>query len=176
LIRKKWWWAGLWCACGLLTSLLHARSIPDPQQRSVTQQTAVSQEAAFSPATNWQLQCVGCHLPQGEGLPHTDTPRMKGFVGNFLKVEGGREFLVRVPGASQSALTDQQLAELFNWIMRLDGLAGESTPEAFIPYTAEEITAVRHIPFDDLPGTRAGLITQMRELGIVITDGMHHEE
>ena len=42
--------------------------------------------AGYSPAVNYQLQCAGCHLPQGQGAPRNDVPRMTGFVGNFLRV------------------------------------------------------------------------------------------
>ncbi|AEB58910.1 hypothetical protein MDS_2879 [Ectopseudomonas mendocina NK-01] len=51
------------------------------------------------------------------GSKTNDTSKMKDFVGNFLKVEGGREFLVRVSGMSQSALNNAQLAGVFNWLL-----------------------------------------------------------
>ncbi|MNR47684.1 hypothetical protein D3C85_1668160 [compost metagenome] len=97
---------------------------------------------------------------------------MAGFVGNFLRVAGGREFLVRVPGVSQSALSDAQTAELLNWLLGPGGMAGASTPANFQPYTGEEVSKVRHQAVLNLPGTRAGLIARMREQGIAINDGM----
>jgi len=154
---------------------IQARSIPDPRQRPAPGNEAPQlpiSKAGYSPATNWQLQCVGCHLQGGEGSRRGDTPKMKDFVGNFLKVEGGREFLVRVPGAAQSALSDTQLAELLNWLLREDGMAGRSMPAQYRPYTGEEISAIRRNTILNLPGTRAGLIEQMRAQGIVINDGM----
>ena len=48
---------------------------------------------------DYMLNCQGCHLPDGDGAG--DVPRMKNFVGNFLKVPGGRAFLVQVPGFRQ---------------------------------------------------------------------------
>lgn len=164
-------------ACALVAPAAMARNIPDPNQKHApgneTIQTPIAQ-AGYSTPVNYQLQCAGCHLGDGSGSQANDVPRMTDFVGHFLKVEGGREFLVRVPGMSQSALNDAQLAELINWLMRKDGIAGKSTPEHFQPYTAEEISAVRHNALLNLPDTRANLITQMREQGIVIEDGMSH--
>jgi len=162
-------------AAALLSGQMQARSIPDPRQRPAPGDEAPYiqiSKAGYSPATNWQLQCVGCHLPNGEGSRRGDTPRMKDFIGNFLKVEGGREFLVRVPGAAQSALSDQQLADLLNWLLREDGMAGRSMPTQHLPYTSEEIAAIRRKTILNLPHTRTGLIEQMRLLGIEINDGM----
>lgn len=86
-----------------------ARAIPDPAQKPApgneAPQTPIA-VAGYSSAVNYQLQCEGCHLGDGTGSAANDTPKMKGFVGNFLKVDGGREFLVRVPGVSQSALNN----------------------------------------------------------------------
>lgn len=153
-----------------------ARAFPDPQQKPApgneAAQTPIAQ-AGYSAATNYQLQCRGCHLSSGEGAPRNDTPKMAGFVGNFLRVEGGREFLVRVPGVAQAALSDAQIAELLNWILDPQhGMAGTSTPADFQPYSAEEVGKVRHNALLNLPGTRAGLIARMREQGLAIDDGM----
>ncbi|MNZ79207.1 Cytochrome c-552 precursor [compost metagenome] len=152
-----------------------ARAFPDPQQKPAPgnemAQTPIAQ-AGYSVATNYQLQCAGCHLGSGEGSARNDTPKMSGFVGNFLRVEGGREFLVRVPGVAQAALSDAQIAELLNWLLEPGGMAGASTPANFQPYSAEEVSKVRHNALLNLPGTRAGLIAQMREQGLAIEDGM----
>lgn len=148
-----------------------ARVIPDTTQKPAPgnerEQTPLRQ-AGYSPSVNYRLQCMGCHLTHGEGSVRNDTPRMTGFVGNFLKVEGGREFLVQVPGASQSALSDQQLAELMNWILRDDGIAGGSSPADFKPYTGEEVGVYRKVKIKDLPGLRKGLMDKMRALDIDI--------
>lgn len=152
-----------------------ARAFPDPHQKPApgneAAQTPIAQ-AGYSTATNYQLQCAGCHLGSGAGSRHNDTPKMAGFVGNFLRVEGGREFLVRVPGVAQAALSDAQIAELLNWLLEPGGMAGASTPADFQRYTGEEVAKVRHNALLNLPSTRAGLIAQMRAQGIAIDDGM----
>ena len=163
--------------CAMTAPLVHARAIPDPAQRHApgneTLQKPIAQ-AGYSVGVNYQLQCAGCHLGNGMGSAANDTPRMAGFVGNFLKVPGGREFLVRVPGMSQSALDNAQLADLLNWLIRADGMAGKSTPADYQPYSADEVAALRAETMLNLPGTRAGLIQQMRAQGIAIEDGMNN--
>ncbi|MFC5699405.1 cytochrome C [Pseudomonas sp. GCM10022186] len=165
--------AGLLCAMAAPPAL--ARAIPDPAQKPAPGNEELQKpiaQAGYSTPVNYQLQCAGCHLGDGSGSKANDTPKMRDFVGNFLKVEGGREFLVRVPGMSQSALNNAQLADLLNWLLRKDGMAGKSMPDDYQPYTEEEVAAVRKVALLNLPDTRAGLIRQMRDKGLEIDDGM----
>lgn len=148
-----------------------ARSIvSNPPANGNVKPPPKARTADFGPEVNWQLFCSGCHLPDGMGVPEIGVPRMNGFVGNFLKVEGGREYLVRVPGASQSPLTDAQLAELMNWILT-GRIAGESTPDDFQPYTAAEIDALRSKPaLNRVMKRRKTLLERMEAKGIDISD------
>ena len=114
-------------------------------------------------SSNYKLNCRGCHGPIGEGNISADVPRMQGFIGNFLKVDGGREFLVQVPGSATTPLPDDALAELLNWLLLTMG--GTSMPEDFSPYDAREVAALRKTPETDVIGRRAALIEAMRNLG-----------
>ena len=109
---------------------------------------------------DYMLNCQGCHLPDGDGAG--DVPRMKGFVGNFLKVPGGREFLVQVPGSANAALDDERLAELLNWMLL--EISGDELPADFQPYTAEEVAQYRAVPLRDVLQTRAELILKIAAL------------
>ena len=109
---------------------------------------------------NYMLNCQGCHLPDGDGVG--DIPRMKGFVGNFLRVPGGREFVVRVPGSANAALDDAFLAELLNWML-VEISAGE-LPEDFQPYTAEEVGRYRAQPLSDVNAVRTALVQKIAQL------------
>jgi len=106
---------------------------------------------------DYMLNCQGCHLPDGDSAG--DVPRMKGFVGNFLKVSGGREFLVQVPGSANAALDDQRLAELLNWM--LVEISPNELPADFQPYTANEVGVYRATPLRDVLQTRAELIRKI---------------
>ena len=104
---------------------------------------------AGNPQVDYMLQCQGCHGAEGRGASGT-VPSFAG-VGRFLAVPGGREYLVRVPGSSQSALDDAQLAEVLNWMIR------RFDPRDFAPYTAEEVARVRRPPLDDVEAVRREL-------------------
>jgi len=110
-----------------------------------------------TPEVNYLLQCQGCHLPDGSGKPGA-VPDLKD-LGRFLAVPGGREYLVRVPGSAQSPLSDADLAALLNWMVRRFGPA--EVAATLVPYTAEEITAVRRPPLADVAATRAHLLAQL---------------
>lgn len=116
-----------------------------------------------SPELNYRQYCSGCHLEDGSGAPAKGIPNMRGVLGHFLRVEGGREFIVRVPGVSHTPLADADVAELMNWL--LSGIAQPSLPAQAEPYTAAEIGRLRRTRMVDIPGTRAGLVARLREAG-----------
>jgi len=89
---------------------------------------------------NYMIHCQGCHLPEAEGLPGK-VPRMKNFLGYFLHSQAGRQFIIRVPGVSTSALQDDQVTELMNWL--LFTYSAPQLPESFVPFTVDEIAALR---------------------------------
>lgn len=70
---------------------------------------------------------------------------MSGIVAKFLSVEGGREFLIRVPGVAGAPLDAHQLADLVNWM--LVTFDAENLPEGFDPYTADEVAGLRDRPY-----------------------------
>lgn len=151
-----------------------AQSLPGPNNRPAPGNdnlAATAREANYRPQVNYQLECSGCHRSDGQGARANDVPRMNGFVGHFLEVEGGREFLARVPGVAQSSFTDAQLANLLNWVLT-GGIAGDSTPDSFMPYTAEEVGRLRAQPLDEIDAARDVLLQRMRERRIAVTDGL----
>lgn len=109
---------------------------------------------------NYMLNCQGCHLPDGGGVG--DIPRMKGFVGNFLRVPGGREFVVQVPGSANAALDDAALAALLNWMLM--EISASELPENFAPYTAQEVGRHRAQPLSDVNTVRTQLIQRIAQL------------
>ena len=115
-------------------------------------------EGMSSPHINYILHCQGCHLDNGAGTPEK-VPALKNEVGRFLHVPGGREFLIQVPGTSQSALTDTEVAAVLNWI--LEHFSREELPTDFIPYTTKEISRYRLPPLANVSAVRAGLMAEI---------------
>ncbi|MCZ6714401.1 MAG: hypothetical protein O7B29_10700 [Deltaproteobacteria bacterium] len=115
--------------------------------------------AAETPHINYMLECQGCHLADGTGFAGK-VPALKNFVGRFLTVTGGREFLVRVPGSAQSALDDRELAEVLNWIIRRFG--PDDVSRDFVAFTREEVMRYRGRPLTDVESVRSELMRHMR--------------
>jgi len=114
----------------------------------------VSADEAF----DYVMHCRGCHGPEGQGAPG-GAPDLRGTVGRFLQVPGGREYLMRVPGTSQSELDDGRTAALLNWMVREFGPADVAA--AFAPFTAAEVTAHRRPVLMDVGATRAALLAAL---------------
>jgi mono/diheme cytochrome c family protein len=108
--------------------------------------------------TNYMLNCQGCHLADGSGLPGS-VPSMRDFVGSFLTIPGGREFLVQVPGSANSPLSNADLAELLNWI--LTTMSAEQLGQDFEFYTEAEVRQARAQVLIDVAEVRAGLVSRM---------------
>jgi mono/diheme cytochrome c family protein len=107
---------------------------------------------------NWTLNCQGCHRFDGSGSDAT-APGIAGTVAKFLRVPGGREYLIRVPGVATSPLSDEDLAEVVNWMLwRFDR---EHLPASFRPYTAAEIAPLRARPLRlEASQMRSSLLSQ----------------
>ncbi|HEY0938925.1 MAG TPA: hypothetical protein VGE08_02405 [Steroidobacter sp.] len=89
---------------------------------------------------DYLLHCMGCHGEQGRGLAGK-VPSFPDDLGRLLTSPGGREFIQRVPGVTQSALPSDRLAAVLNWIVRNFTPAGVS--ERIAPFTAAEVERLR---------------------------------
>jgi mono/diheme cytochrome c family protein len=92
---------------------------------------------------NWTLNCQGCHRIDGSGSD-TTAPGIAGTVAKFLRVPAGRDYLIRVPGVATSPLSNEELAEVVNWMLwRFDAA---DVPRSFEPFTAAEVGRLRTRP------------------------------
>lgn len=109
---------------------------------------------AYEPAVNYMLQCMGCHTADGSGEPGR-VPSIRDTLLPFAHLPAGRRYIVQVPGAAQSTLSDAELAELLNWmIVEL----GHAKPQGFAPFTAAEIAQYRRTPLTDVRSERERLL------------------
>lgn len=95
---------------------------------------------AASPRTNYLLYCSGCHLVNGEGK-HPNVPTLHDELGRMMEVSAMREYLVRIPGAAQAPVTDQELTDVINWV--LEQWNTSTLPDNFEMLTLEEVVAAR---------------------------------
>ncbi|VWC68639.1 c-type cytochrome [Burkholderia lata] len=112
---------------------------------------------------HWVLNCMGCHTATGGGIPGK-VPPLANSLGYFTHLPAGREYVMRVPGASNSALSDQDLADVLNWV--LTTMNRDALPRDFKPYTAAEVAAHRRPAFSDVATVRAGLVRALQARGI----------
>ena len=97
-------------------------------------------EASDDAQARYLLHCRGCHLADGTGVA-PDVPTLVDEIGRLVATPAGREYVVRVPGVSQSALNDAELAVVLNWI--LETFNADTLPADFRSYSADEIADAR---------------------------------
>lgn len=113
--------------------------------------------AAYEPQINYMLQCMGCHTPDGSGEPGR-VPSLRSTLAPFAASAAGRRFIVQVPGASQSKLSDTELAQLLNWM--IENLSSVR-PASFTRFTAAEVSNYRRTPLVGVQAAREKLLSQV---------------
>jgi len=124
---------------------------------------APSVAATSGARSNFVLHCAGCHGLDGAGSKSGNVPDMRR-LGDFLRVPGGREFVIKVPGVMGSGLSDAQVAEVTNWMLAT--LARGSAPAGEPPFDAAEVTRARAQPLTDVAAARQRLVEQARAQGV----------
>jgi mono/diheme cytochrome c family protein len=114
-------------------------------------------ESATDVAQNYLLFCGGCHGDGGRGVPHK-VPALAGKIGRYLRVDGGREFLVRVPGVANSQLSDAAAAAVMN--LCLEKFTAPAERAGVAPYTASDIATARRQPMLEVERMRHVLLAQ----------------
>lgn len=110
----------------------------------------------------YTLFCSGCHTADGRGSGDPRIPDMRNFVGYFAAVEGGREFLIQVPGVSTAPLKSKELAQIVNWMLRT--FSADQLPDDFKPFDEQEVERLRqYVLRSELGDTRKALVTRIEE-------------
>lgn len=107
--------------------------------------SAVAEVASnsYTAATNYTLNCAGCHKADGSGQAAI-VPSFRGQIARYLAAPEGRAYIARVPGSAQSLLSSENLAQVLNWT--LENFDREHLPATFEPYRAEEVASLRREP------------------------------
>lgn len=121
------------------------------------------QSAAFGdPATDFMLHCMGCHGANAEGVPGK-VPPLAQSLGEFMRSPAGRNYVLRVPGAANSMLSDDRLAAVLNWIA--ERFSGGEAVAAVRQFTPQEVTASRHVPLVSVQLARRQVIQELAASG-----------
>lgn len=87
-------------------------------------------------------------------------PDLRGLMGLYVEVPGGRQYLISVPGSAQSSLSDSELAEVLNWMIREFGPTEVSMN--FAPFTAKEVERHRE-PLVEVEWVRTMLLERIAD-------------
>jgi mono/diheme cytochrome c family protein len=113
--------------------------------------------AGASPSQDYMLYCMGCHGPEARGVAGK-IPPLAGALPLYMRTASGRDYVLRVPGAANSVLTDAQLAAVLNWLATTYPAPGEQPAS---PFTAEEVTRARHTPLANVLATRQAVVLEL---------------
>lgn len=174
----RWW---RWAAClvlGATQVMAAAGGVQAPPPQAATMQGAARAEgegpAPAQAGRLWQaaradyvLQCAGCHRVDGRGSNPHGIPDFRQSVGAFVHVPEGREYLIRVPGAAHSQLSNAELADVLNWLLHT--FSPQQLPENFLPYTEAEVARARPHRYDDVVPVRHALAKRLTSMGFALS-------
>jgi cytochrome c553 len=118
--------------------------------------------AHASPAQDYMLYCMGCHGAEAQGVPGK-IPPLAHALGRYMRTPSGRNYVLRVPGAANSALSDAQLAAVLNWLAQQFN-AEDLTADVAL-FSVSEISAVRHSPLASVLAARREVVRNLAATG-----------
>jgi hypothetical protein len=105
---------------------------------------------------------MGCHGERGQGVPGK-IPPLAGSLARFMRSPAGRDYILRVPGAANSVLSDARLTAVLNWLA--GHLDGEELPSNVPLFTVEEVSRSRHSPLAAVKDTRTQVVRDLAASG-----------
>ena len=108
---------------------------------------------------DYQLHCMGCHGEDGAGLEGR-VPSLRGTLSRISSGALGRDYVLRVPGVTQSSLSSAELAEVLNWAIY--EFSDTEAAKATRPFTAAEVESARGKPLLEINATRARVLGEAK--------------
>ena len=108
---------------------------------------------------NYQLHCMGCHGEDGRGL-EGQVPSLHGTLSRISSVPQGRDYVLRVPGVTQSLLSPDEVAAVLNWAILQ--FSDAKAAKQIKPFTAAEVASARDHPLLEISTTRAKVLRASR--------------
>jgi len=113
-------------------------------------------------AQNYELDCMGCHGVDGHGVPGK-IPPLANSLARFMRTPAGRDYVLRVPGAADSPLSDRDLAAVLNWIAT--SFDAEDLTSQTTPFTEQEVARVRRHPMRSVLARRREVVQALAATG-----------
>ncbi|WP_237153831.1 c-type cytochrome [Oryzibacter oryziterrae] len=126
--------------------------------------TVLAETPHRTPRTNFILRCVGCHGMDGSGSEKGGIPDFRNYVGAFSRDEAGRTYVMHVPGVVNANLSNAEIAEVMNYLMKTFG--GTSLPKDYHPFDTAEVDKLRAVPVKDIVGLRRDISASLAKQGI----------
>lgn len=120
----------------------------------------------YSASVNYQLRCAGCHGQDGMGVPNGGIPPFPGFIDGFFQHEPSRLYLMHVPGVNSASLSDNEIAQVMNYVGEQWGEPGAERR----PFSAEEVKQLRSTEVQDLLVLRRAVTAEMLTKGMPVPD------
>jgi mono/diheme cytochrome c family protein len=108
---------------------------------------------------NFQLNCMGCHGEDGKGL-EGHVPSLHGTLSRIASVPKGRDYVLRVPGVTQSLLSPEEVAEVLNWAILQ--FSDEKSAKQIKPFTPAEVASAREKSLLEISAPRAEALRASR--------------
>ncbi len=117
--------------------------------------TTLPEVRSAAARANYMLNCMGCHSADGSGAAGK-VPSLRDSLVPLASSAGGRRYLVEVPGAAQSVLSNLELAQVLSWMVR--NLSAQAVPPEFVDFTESEVAGYRRTPLIGVRAERARLL------------------
>jgi mono/diheme cytochrome c family protein len=121
-----------------------AETLPTNVPDIVTRQSGLRVAPMLRPARTYATNCQACHGERGTSV--SEIPALAGRVGYFARTPEGRRYLVQVPNVALNPSSDEDIADVLNWILTTYSRA--QLPPDFQPYTAAEVAGLRKARID----------------------------
>lgn len=115
-----------------------------------------------SAQSNYMLRCAGCHGMDGKGVETAGIPPFPGFVDVFFNDAQSRLYLMHVPGVVGSSLTNDEIAEVMNYVVDRWGASGEVVKH----FTPDEVSRLRQQPVKDVVVLRRNISERLSSEGV----------
>lgn len=116
-------------------------------------------------AALFAAHCSGCHGAQGRSVG--EIPTLAGRIGYFTRLPAGRAYLVQVPGVALSTISDAEVADVLNWVLR--SYSREQLAADFVPYGRDEVAALRRERINPW-AVRAQVVRALADSGLIPSD------